>query len=71
MTQVTGWVSNIKSYSLYDENEKEHTSLLIYVMQQDGHFFKCQYQFAPYFFVAPDKDQVDEIMMQLENKFEK
>lgn len=71
LKEVTGWVSNIKSYSVYDENEKEHTSLLIYVMREDGQFLKCQLQFAPYFFVCPESEQVDEMMMQLESKYEK
>lgn len=36
MSEVTGWVSNVKTFTIIDENDKEYTALLIYLMQEDG-----------------------------------
>ena len=70
-TQITGWVGNIKVYSNIDENEKDLTSMLVYVLQENGIWLKCIFDQQPYFFLECEEELIAEIQIHLENKFDK
>lgn len=61
----------MKVVSLYDENEKEFTALLVFVITDDGNCLKLLYDMPPYFYVDCDEDFIQELMLHLETKFEK
>lgn len=46
----------MKVVSLYDENEKEFTALLVFVITDDGNCLKLLYDMPPYFYVDCDED---------------
>jgi hypothetical protein len=39
--ELSGWVANVKTHSMYDENEREIQVLLVFIGLEDGRWLKC------------------------------
>ncbi len=46
-----GYLSNIKTSSFVDQNGGEMSALLLYFVEPNGKWFKCYYQYEPYFYL--------------------
>jgi hypothetical protein len=48
----------MKSTSFLDQNGGELAALLLYFIDGQGNWFKCQYQYEPYFYILCKEEVV-------------
>lgn len=54
----TGYLSNIKTTTVLDQNGGELSALLLYFIEPDGNWFKCHYLYEPYFYILCSQEVV-------------
>lgn len=56
ITTKVGYLSNIKTTSFQDQNGGDLSAVLLYFIEPNGNWFKCLYQYEPYFYLqcAPE-----------------
>ena len=54
-----GYLANIKTTSFIDTNNGgELSALLLYFVEPNGSWFKCMYQYEPYFYILCNEEVV-------------
>jgi hypothetical protein len=53
-----GYLANMKTTSYLDINGSELSALLLFFIQPDGQWFKCMYQYEPYFYILCKQEVV-------------
>jgi hypothetical protein len=53
-----GYLANIKTTSYLDQNGGELSALLMFYIQPNGQWFKCMYQYEPYFYILCNEEVV-------------
>lgn len=65
-----GYLANIKTTSYLDQNGGELSALLMFYIQPNGQWFKCMYQYEPYFYILCNEEVVREIVFYLNKTYE-
>jgi hypothetical protein len=53
-----GYLANMKTTSYLDQNGGEISALLMFYIQPNGQWFKCMYQYEPYFYLLCNEEVV-------------
>jgi DNA polymerase epsilon subunit 1 len=65
------YLANFKSTTIQYEDLTERSALLCYFVEQCGRWFKSLIRYDPYFYIACDPEQIDNMGSYLERHFEK
>jgi DNA polymerase epsilon subunit 1 len=65
-----GWLLNMLSTSVDDEDGKEMAALELFFLEPDGSTFKSRLVYAPYFFVGINPKFTKDVTVLLQRKFE-
>eukprot|EP01080_Neovahlkampfia_damariscottae_P004429 gene4429-7804_t len=65
-----GFLINIKTNSIIDEEEEENTCVDLYFMEENGKTFKSKYIFQPYFYIKTKEDCENEVETFLRKRYE-
>nr|CAB3265004.1 DNA polymerase epsilon catalytic subunit A-like [Phallusia mammillata] len=66
-----GWLINLCSADILDEDKRLISAVDYYFLQDDGNRFKVSMPYQPYFYVAVEKDSEKEVIIYLKKKFSK
>ena len=66
-----GYLANVKSSSMKDQNGVELSALLCYFIQDNGEWFKGLFPYKPYFYLLCAEEVVKEVMLYLTKTYEK
>ena len=67
---LTGYLVNMLSTSITDEDRLERSAVDLYFLQQDGKTFKSTLVYKPYFFLFPKEGHAKEVASVLERRFQ-
>ncbi|ENN78133.1 hypothetical protein HUJ04_004474 [Dendroctonus ponderosae] len=68
-TQRTGFLLNMHSNEILDEDKRLCASVDFYFMEEDGTRFKVSYPFMPYFYVLTNRELIEEVSQHLSKKY--
>lgn len=65
----TGYIYNIKPHKTLDENKKDISALLIYLIEESGKTFKTTVQYFPYFYIHVKEQNRPEVISLISRQF--
>ncbi|CAG9312003.1 unnamed protein product [Blepharisma stoltei] len=64
-----GYLFNMKTHKVVDENRKEHAAVLLYFSEESGQIFKVILRYEPYFYVLAKEEFKTEVFGAISRQF--